>query len=101
MVSKRDNKLVLWPVYFDVAQSRPKRKVPKNLAVHEPTAEAIANVAAKLRLNPVLERGAAHPSSWWKRDGRVLVDIRGSKPVLLRQIAEGLKARIAETAAKK
>lgn len=92
MVSKDDGKLVLWPLYFDIDEPRPWRRVPKELAVSEPTAEAIARIAADLRLKPVLEKGVSHPKRWWKEEGRVLVDARGVKSVLLQQIAEKLKA---------
>ncbi len=88
MVSKRDAKLVLWPIYFDAQEPRPWRRVPRDIAIHAPTADAIAKAAAKLRLSPVLERGAAHPRTGYAHDGRVLVDVRGSKGVLVRQIAE-------------
>lgn len=91
MVSRDDGKLVLWPCYFDKAEKRPWRRVPLDLAVEAPTADAIAQVAAELRLKPVLERGVAHPKRWWRGEGRVLVDARGSKQVLLQQIAEMLK----------
>lgn len=88
MVSRDDGKLVLWPLYFDAAEPRPWRRVPKALALEEPTAEAVANAAAKLRLKPVLEKGVSHPKRWWKSEGRVLVDARGAKSVLIQQIAE-------------
>lgn len=91
MVSKRDEKLVLWPLYFDRDTPRPWRRVPKELAVERPTAEDVAKAAQQLRLRPVLEKGRAHPSRWYERAGRVLVDVRGSKSVLVRQIAEKLK----------
>ncbi len=92
MVSKRDEKLVLWPIYFDVDEPRPWRRVPKDLAIHGPTADAIAKAAAQLRLSPVLERGVAHPARWYEKSGRVLIDVRGSKSVLVQQIAEILSA---------
>jgi signal recognition particle subunit SEC65 len=92
MVSRDDKKLVLWPVYFDISQPRPWRRVSKELAVEEPTAEAIAKIAAELRLKPVLEKGVAHPMRWWKEEGRVLIDAKGSKSALLQQIAARLKA---------
>lgn len=91
-MSKDDGKLVLWPVYFDINEPRPWRRVPKELAVPEPTAEAIARIAAELRLKPVLEKGVCHPKRWWLAEGRVLIDVRGAKSVLLTQIAERLKA---------
>lgn len=92
MVSRDDGKLVLWPLYFDAAEPRPWRRVPKALAVDEPTAEAIAQIAAKMHLRPVLEKGVSHPKRWWKGEGRVLIDARGAKSVLVQQIAEALKA---------
>lgn len=90
MVSKRDEKLVLWPVYFDIEAPRPWRRVPKDIAVYAPNADEVARVAQELRLHPILEKGVAHPFAWFTRSGRVLVDIRGSKSVLVRQIAERL-----------
>lgn len=94
MVSKDSGKLVLWPCYFDKSEPRPWRRVNKELAVNEPTAEAIAQVCAKMHLKPILEKGVAHPKRWWKAEGRVLIDARGSKTVLLQQIAEKLKAGV-------
>lgn len=91
MVSKDDGKLVLWPLYFDISEPRPWRRVPKELASQSPTAEAIARIAAELRLKPVLERGVGHPKRWWLNEGRVLVDARGQKSVLIQQIAARLK----------
>ena len=40
----------------------------------------------------MLEKGISHPKRWWKEEGRVLVDVRGAKTVLITQIAERLKA---------
>ena len=95
MVSRDEGKLVLWPCYFDRAEKRPWRRVPKELAVEAPTAETIARVAAQMHLKPVLEKGVAHPKRWWKAEGRVLIDARGSKTVLLQQIAERLRETMA------
>lgn len=92
MVGPGDEKFVLWPIYFDAEASRQHRRVPRELAISNPDAESIAEAAADLRLNPVLERNAAHPARAWQESGRVLVDLRGSKAVLLRQIAEELVA---------
>jgi signal recognition particle subunit SRP19 len=91
MVSRDDGKIVLWPCYFDRNEPRPWRRVPKTLAVEAPTAETIARIAAQMHLKPVLEKGAAHPKRWWKAEGRVLIDARGAKTVLLQQIAERLQ----------
>lgn len=92
MVSRDDGKIVLWPCYFDVREVRPWRRVAKNIAIENPSAEVIARVCAQMHLKPVLEKGAAHPKRWWKTEGRVLIDARGAKTVLLQQIAERLHA---------
>ncbi|HEX2022526.1 MAG TPA: signal recognition particle subunit SRP19/SEC65 family protein [Candidatus Thermoplasmatota archaeon] len=86
---------MLWPLYFDAAEPRPWRRVPKEMAVADPTADDIARIAAELRLKPVLEKGVAHPKRWWKNEGRVLVDARGAKSVLIQQIGEMLHDRAA------
>ena len=99
MVSRDDGKLVLWPCYFDRAEKRPWRRVPRELAVDAPTADTIAKIAAQMHLKPVLEKGVAHPKRWWKAEGRVLVDARGAKSVLIQQIAERLKASAPATIA--
>lgn len=95
MVSRDEGKLVLWPIYFDAAEPRPWRRVPKETAIENPTADAIARAAADLRLKPVLERGVRHPKRWWKNEGRVLVDARGAKSVLIQQIGEMLRKNTA------
>ena len=88
MVSKDEDKYVIWPIYFDKSVSRLNgRKVAKKHAVEKPNAEAIAKAAKSLGLNPALEKDRAHPSRRWKKEGRVIVDKKGSKSKLLVQIA--------------
>ena len=92
MVSKDEDKYVVWPIYFDKSVSRLNgRKVSKKNAVEKPTMENIAKAAKSLSLNPVLEKEASHPSHHWKKEGRVLVDKKGSKSKLLVQIAKRLQ----------
>ena len=88
MVSKRDEKIVLWPRYFDADRTRAEgRRVPKTQAVNNPRAGHIKEAAETLGLEPVLEREAAHPREWWIREGRVLVDRKWSKEETIRKIA--------------
>lgn len=98
MVSRGDDKYVLYPVYFDREEPRPLRRVPREIAVHGPTADQVAKACTKLRLKPVIERDQHHPSRWDEAKGRVLVPVRGSKEVLLRQIGEALSELRAESA---
>lgn len=90
MVTRTDEKYVVYPAYFDQDEPRRLRRVPQDLAVASPTADEVAKACAKLRLKPVLEKGKHHPSRWHEKEGRVLVPVRGSKAILLQQIGEEL-----------
>ena len=92
MVSKEDKKIVIWPAYFDRNLSREEgRRVPKNLAVENPSIDKIFQIAKELKLNPVIEREARYPSRPWKRDGRILIDKSLNKSRILREIARRLR----------
>jgi len=91
MVSKRDGMLVIWPRYFDAERTRQQgRRVPADQAVRQPKAGVIAEAARTLGLDATLEKEAAHPSEWWLKEGRVLVEKRWSKEETLRKIATRL-----------
>lgn len=91
MVSRGEDKYVVWPIYFDKSASRLEgRKVSKKHAVEKPSVENIAKAAKSLGLNPVLEKNCSYPSRHWKKDGRVLIDKKDSKSKLLVKIANRL-----------
>jgi signal recognition particle subunit SRP19 len=91
MVSRDDNKYVIYPVYFDSAVSRLNgRRVAKKHAVEKPSLENLAKAAKSLGLNPVLEKDAVHSSTPWKKEGRILVEKKGPKTKLLLQLANRL-----------
>ena len=88
MVSKGEDKIVIWPIYFDKTVSRLNgRKVSKKYAVEKPNIEAIFKAAKSLGLHPILEKDAAHPSRRWKKEGRVIIDKKDPKSKVLVQIA--------------
>lgn len=92
MVSRGEDKYVIWPVYFDKSASRLSgRKVAKKYAVEKPSIADIAKAAKSLGLNPVLEKSAAYPSHPFKKEGRILVDKKDVKSKLLVQIANRLR----------
>ena len=92
MVSKDEDKYVIWPLYFDKSVSRLNgRRIPKKKAVDNPSLDTIANAAKSLDLNPVVEKNCAHPKRYWKQEGRILVDKKTSKTKLLHQIANQIK----------
>ena len=91
MVSRGEEKYVIYPIYFDKSVSRlTGRKLSKKYAVEKPNIEDIAKAARSLGLNPVLEKDRAHPSTPWKKNGRLLIDKKDKKSKLLRQIASRL-----------
>ena len=91
MVSRGDDKYVIWPIYFDKSLSKLEgRKVPKKNAVEKPSIDDIVKAAKSLGLNPFLEKNVAHPSRHWKKEGRVLIDKKDSKSKLLIKIANRL-----------
>lgn len=92
LVTKKDNRVVLWPEYFDKAVSKQKgRRVPVKLATQTPTVEEIAKAAKKLKLNPKIENNKAYPGRWWRKTGRVLVQPKFKKTKIIRQVALILK----------
>lgn len=91
MVSRGEEKYVIWPIYFDKSLSRINgRKVSKKHAVEKPSVELIIKAAKSLGLNPTLEKDKAYPSRHWRNEGRVLVDKKESKRKILVKIANRL-----------
>ena len=91
MVSRGEEKYVIYPVYFDKSLAKHNgRKVSLKHAVEKPTIEDIAKAAKSLGLNPVIENNSSHPLRHWKKEGRLLIDKKDSKIKLLKQIANRL-----------
>lgn len=67
--------------------------MPRELAVKSPSVKDIAAAAKKLNFEPEVEVDAAHPSRWWKQEGRVLVKQVGSKTEILHDIANELNKK--------
>ena len=53
-----------------------------------PELKKIVQAAKELGLNPTVERDKAYPKSWWNFSGRVLVDKKGIKSGIVREIAK-------------
>jgi signal recognition particle subunit SRP19 len=91
MVSKEEDKYVIWPIYFDRSKSRLNgRKIARKYAIEKPNSENIAKAAKSLGLHPILEKNATYPGKPWTKDGRVLIEKKDSKSKLLVQIANRL-----------
>ena len=88
LVSKEDNRIVIWPEYLD--KNLPKsrgRRVPLKLATNNPTVEEIAKAAKRLKLIPKIEANKAYPGRWWRHSGRVLIKTTKNKTKIIKQIA--------------
>jgi signal recognition particle subunit SRP19 len=82
------DKYVIWPAYIDKGNSRSDgRIIPRKISVTSPELNEIVKAAKELGLNPKVERDKAYPKSWWKVSGRVLVDKKGIKSGIVREIA--------------
>lgn len=92
MLMRERGKLVIWPAYLDLTNSRKDGRIlSKKNSIKEPELVEIEKAAAKLGLNPEVEADKAYPKSWWEVSGRVLVDKNGPKTLIAKQIAEGIK----------
>jgi signal recognition particle subunit SRP19 len=94
MAAKENDKLVIWPEYFDQSLTRAGgRRVPKKLATASPSIDTIQKAAKSLGYKPVLERDKKYPRNWWKKEGgRVLITTKGiSKTKIIMNIAKRMK----------
>jgi signal recognition particle subunit SRP19 len=89
MVSRGEEKYVVYPVYFDKTVSRIKgRRVPLKYAVEKPSIDDILKATKSIGLNPIVEKESCHSSRPWRQEGRILIEKKDSKNKLLIQIAK-------------
>jgi signal recognition particle subunit SRP19 len=89
-----DKAWVLWPEYFDSARTRAQgRKVPRGLAIPEPTLDALAAALKRQGLQFKLEPEKAYPGNWFNKKGRALVERSQPKTLLVLKTAEALRAQ--------
>ncbi len=89
---KDKGKLVIWPVYIDQTKSRSNgRIISRKSSVKEPRLNEIKEAALEMGLNPEVEPEKAYPKTWWEVSGRVLIDNKGPKSVIAKQISAGIK----------
>lgn len=86
---KDKNKLIIWPAYLDASKSRAEgRIISAKDSVKSPVLREIEKASLELNLNPLVETDKAYPKSWWVKSGRVSVDKKGPKSVMVKQIAQ-------------
>jgi len=85
-------KIRIWPAYFDIRYSRSEgRRVPRDRAIRDPKLDDLEKVSHKLGLNPIIQPEKRYSRQPWKRSGVVLVDKKGSKTELIKNIAKSLR----------
>jgi len=96
---RKQNKIILWPAYFDSTRSRKEgRRIQRNLAVPSPKISELKDAADSLHLNCELIPDVAFPQMPWLKSGMILVEKKQPKQEVLRMIASHLsKARSTPT----
>ena len=88
---KQQDKVILWPAYFDSAKSRNDgRKVQKSLAVASPKVSEIKEAAEKLGLPNEVVADAGYSKTPWVKTGMLLVKKKGSKNQMINTVAKQL-----------
>lgn len=84
---------LIWPAYLDAQKSRAEgRRVPRDLAVDDPTVDEIAQAVQQVGYDAVVEREMTYPREYVAR-GRVRVmDVDDTKNDLLQAVAAYLGA---------
>lgn len=85
---------VIWPAYLDAAKTRQAgRRVPRDLAVADPTVDEIAEAVGQVGYEAVIERDVAYPRQHWERTGRVRV--RGADDSAKNDLVQAVAAYVA------
>ncbi|MHC1611040.1 MAG: signal recognition particle protein Srp19 [Candidatus Methanospirareceae archaeon] len=95
-------KMVIWPAYLTAGKTRSEgRIVARRYAVKSPKVEEIGTVARMLNLEPEVEKEKAYPKTHWDKSGRVLVNKRGRKVEIVKEIAKGIREMRAKSKSRK
>ena len=88
---RKEDKYIIYPLYFDATLSRKQgRRIPKNLCIEKPEITQISKSAKNLGFNPFIEEQSSHPRHHWKHNGRIFIDKKQSKQSMIKQIAHTL-----------
>jgi len=88
---RKQNKVVLWPAYFDSTKTRLQgRRTPKVLAVASPRLDELQKAAERCDLQPEAVPDFKHPHAPWQKTGLISVEKKGSKTQIIRRVAKEL-----------
>lgn len=87
MKEEQKKERILYPCYFRAdLERREGRRVPKGLAVKDPTPAEIGKALKSLGIEFRVEE-RPHPAHWYERGGRVVAMYSGRKTELLKRVA--------------
>lgn len=90
---RKQQKTILWSVYFDSSKTRKEgRRVPKSVAVPNPTLTELQKAAQRLGMKPETEDSLMHPATPWQKTGRIRVQKKETKKSALMKIAREMLA---------
>jgi signal recognition particle subunit SRP19 len=85
---RKPKKTMVWPVYLDSLKTRGEgRKIPQKAAIPNPKLVELQRAAEQLGLKPEVDVQKAHPSTPWKKTGRLLIEKTKTKNLNLIDIA--------------
>ena len=85
---RKPKKTIVWPVYLDSLKTRGEgRRIPQKVAISNPTLVELQRAAEQLGLKPEIDVHKAHPSTPWKKTGRLLIEKTKTKNFNLIDIA--------------
>lgn len=84
---------ILYPCYFNAAYTRAEgRRVPRNLGAKAPALTDLERAVKRLGLPHRVEEHH-HPEHWIRREGRLIVEWKDSKELLIRKVAQKLEVK--------
>jgi len=88
---RKQNKIVLWPAYFDSTKTRLQgRRIPKGLAVTSPRLDELQKAAERCGLQTEVFSDVKHPHAPWQKTGLIFVPKSASKMQMIRRVAKEL-----------
>lgn len=88
---RKQDKVVLWPAYFDSTKARGKgRKTPKSLSVPSPKISELKEAVEKLGFKHELMLESSYPKTPWLKTGMLMVAKKGKKNSIIKKVAKQL-----------
>jgi len=88
---RKQDKVILWPAYFDSTKTRSEgRQVPKNLTVPSPKILELKEAVDKLGLSCELVPDVGYSKTPWLKTGQLLVVKKEPKNQMIKKVAKQL-----------